>query len=440
MKSVSTSLPSSLCGLLLVVSIVNAPDALGAVGDTRLCNDGSTSLYFATVGEYEGLMSSSAMVQGLVEVAPNRCADLVPSGMNKVILAFFQKDSRGILTNSRITPKNTTSVNTKIRTVCVNMTQSYRLFGTLSNIRTTYVNATCPDGFSPANPAWVHQPGDSSTDYHIEIHADSAAVPWRDKSGNQYTSAPVLTVSPLNSAGPLIQANESSIRDRKAALAVLEAAREWKEDADRRAQERQAQIWAEQQRRRAAHEQRVDEAKSALTKPTDGSCDRYAEPERFKSGKDISLSGVRLGMTLDKAHEALVCHGFSINPEAIARAGGVERFWANAREKTFNKTLPDGSVVLTDVEARPPRGAPPGADFVVLSVRIRYQLAETLDAAGWERVRSEFKDRFRPGKRRVENQVVIHMQYQDGVGTRLLQLNADDYRNGSLSRYSVSII
>jgi len=35
---------------------------------------------------------------------------------------------------------------------------------------------------------------------------------------------------------------------------------------------------------------------------------------------------------------------------------------------------------------------------------------------------------------------VIHMQYKDAVGMRFLQLNADDYHNGSLSRYSISIL
>lgn len=432
--------PSLNCALLLMAGIAVSPLSLAGAGDTRLCNDGTASLYFATVGENDGPLGSKAMVQGLTEVAPDQCAILVPDGMSKVILAFFQKDSRGILTNTRITPKNTNSVNSEISTVCVNMTQPYRLFGALSDIRSKYVNTDCPQGFSIAQPAWVHQHGDGRTDYHIEIHANTAAVPWRDKTGRQYTDAPVLRVNPLDSAGALIQANESSIRDSKAAAAVIEAAQEWKKQADQRNQARQAQIWAEQQRRKAAHDKRVDEAEAALTKPADATCQQYAEPKEFKSGKNISLSGIRLGMTLDKAHEALVCHGFSINPEAIARAGGVERFWANAREKTFRKVRDDGTVVLTDVEARPPRGAAPGAEFVVLSVRIRYQLAQRLDDTGWQKVRSNFKTRFRPGKRRVENEVAIHMQYKDSVGTRFLQLNAEDYRNGGLSRYNISIL
>lgn len=414
-------------------------EALAGAGDTSICNDGTTPLYFAIVGEYEGFMPSGAMVQGLVQAAPGQCANLVPDGMNKVILAFFKKDSRGILANALITPVGVTRSNSDIRHICVNMTQPYRLFGSLQQVRSTYINATCPEGFSPAQPTWIHQPGDR-TEYHIEVHADRIASPWRDRSGQQYTSAPVLSVSPLYDSGPLIEANQSSIRDVRAAQAVIETAKELKEEADRRTQERQAQIWAEQQRRRAAHEQRVDEARASLSKPADTVCDQYAEPSQFKKGNDISLSGVHLGMTLDRTHEALVCHGFTINPEVIARAGGVRNYWANAREKTFRKTLPDGTVVFTDIEARPPRGAPPGSDFVVLSVRIRYQFAERLGESDWRSIRKDFKQKYQSAKQRVENDYVVHMQYKDAVGLHLLQLNAEDFRGGTLSRYSISIL
>ena len=425
---------------VLTVIVLIAPTSSALAANTRLCNDGTTALYFATVGEYEGLFQSAAMVQGLVQVSPGRCEYLVPDGMNKVILTFFQKDSRGILTNTRITPTNASKVNNDIRQVCVNLSQPYRLFGSLAGIRSTYVNASCPEGFSPAEPAWLHIPGDSQTDYHIDVHANVAAVPWRDRNGRQYTSASILSVSPLDSAGPLVEANQSSIRDSEAAQALMEAAREYKEESDRRAQERQAQIWAEQQRRRAAHEQRVDQAKASLSKPDDAVCEQYAEPSRFKSGKDIALSGIQLGMSLDRAHEALVCHGFTIDPEVIARAGGVAKYWANAREKTFQTTLADGTRVFTDVEARPPRGAPPGSDFVVITVRIRYQLTERLGESDWQNIRKNFKQKYRAAKRRVENDYVVHMEYKDSFGKRFLQLNADDYHGGTLSRYNISIL
>ncbi len=436
--TVSKAWGLALASFFLVL-FVPAHQASAGAGDTSICNDGTTSLYFAIVGEYEGVLPSGAMVQGLVQAAPGQCANLVPDGMNKVILAFFKKDSRGILTNALITPVGVSRSNSDIRHICVNMTQPYRLFGSLQHIRSSYINATCPEGFSPARPTWIHQPGDR-TEYHIEVHANHIATPWRDRAGQQYTSAPVLSVSPLHDSGPLIEANQSSIRDVRAAQAVVDAATRWKEESDRRAQERQAQIWAEQQRRRAAHEQRVDEARASLSKPAGAVCDQYTKPSQFKKGNDISLSGVHLGMALDRTHEALVCHGFAINPEVIARAGGVAKFWANAREKTFRKTLPDGTIVFTDVEARPPRGAPPGSEFVVLSVRIRYQFAERLSESEWQKIRKDFKQKYRSAKQRAENDYAVHMQYKDAVGMHLLQLNAEDFRGGSLSRYSITIL
>jgi hypothetical protein len=145
-------------------------------------------------------------------------------------------------------------------------------------------------------------------------------------------------------------------------------------------------------------------------------------------------------MALDRTHEALVCHGFTINPEVIARAGGVANYWASAHGKTFQKTLADGTIVFTDVEARPPRAAPPGSEFVVLTVRIRYQLAERLGESDWRNIRNDFKKKYRSAKRQVENDHVVHMQYEDGRGTHFLQLNAEDFRGGTLSKYSISIL
>ncbi len=431
---------SSLSTVLVVLALLGVSQTARADTDgSTLCNKGTTPLYFATVGEHDGIFQSGAMIQGLVEVRPGGCANLVPDGMNKVILTFFQKDSRGILTNTHIVPKNATRVNSEIRHVCVNMRQPYRLFGSRTAIFSKYVNAPCPDGFSQASPAWIHQPG-RRTEYQIAVDADVAAVPWKDKSGQQYSRAAVLSISPYENAGPLIEANQSSIRDRQAALALIKAAKEFKERADREAQERQARIWAEQQRRRARYEAAVDKAEESLSKPSADECAQYADKSRYKTGNEIALSGVALGMDLGRAHEALVCHDFTIRPELLARAGGVEKFWANAREKTFQKTLADGTVVFTDVETRPPRGAPPGADFVVMSVRIRYRHAERLDNSDWQRVRSDFKKKFQSGKRRAENDVAIHKQYKYDGGVLFLQLNAQDYRDGGVSQYSVSIL
>ncbi len=73
--------------LLLIAAIATSPSVF-ASGDTRLCNKGTTSLYFATMGEYEGFLGSKAMFQGLTQVAPDQCAHVVPTGMNKVFLAF----------------------------------------------------------------------------------------------------------------------------------------------------------------------------------------------------------------------------------------------------------------------------------------------------------------------------------------------------------------
>lgn len=406
---------------------------------STLCNQGSTSLYFATVAEHTGMFQAGAMVQGLVEVGPGRCADLVPVGMNKVMLTFFQKDSRGILTNVSIVPRNATRVTNEVKHVCVNMNAPYRLFGSRESIFTTYVNASCPPDFSPAIPAWIHQPG-GITEYQIAVHADKAAAPWRDRYGQQHDSVPVLRVGALQSAGALIQANPAAVRDNQAARALLEAGKDYWEKAQSEAQRNRAQQWERQQRQRAQYQTRVEKAEQALVRPADEICAQYTAQTIFKRAQDVAVSGVKLGMDLTSAHEALLCHGFSIDASRVARAGGVQGFWANSREKTFQKTLADGTTVFTDVETRPPRGAPPGADFVVLSVRVRYQHQSPLSDAQWQRIKSEFKATYPAGRQRSENPIGVRARFKLNGIPHTLELMATDYRAGQLSRYSITII
>ncbi|MEE4281789.1 MAG: hypothetical protein V2I41_07590 [Pseudomonadales bacterium] len=439
MKNVT---PSYICLITLCVAYTLAwplHSAHADINTSTLCNEGSTSLYFASVAEHKGMFQSAAMTQGLVEVAPGKCVDLVPSGMNKVMLTFFKKDRRGILTNLSIVPKNATRVTSDVKHVCVNMRAPYRLFGTRQSIFATYVNAACPQGFSPATPAWIHQPG-GLTEYKIAVHADTDAVPWRDQNGRQYTAAPVLRTGSLQSAGTLIQANPSSVRDNKAAQAMLEAGKEYWERTQQQAQQRRAQQWQRQQQQRAQYDAKVEQAEQALVRPSDEICQQYTHQTVFKRAGDVAISGVKLGMDLDSAHTALLCHGFSIDPSRLARAGGVKAFWSNAREKTFQKSLPDGTLVFTDVETRPPRGAPAGADFVVLSVRVRFQHRQPLSETDWQRVRSEFKAAYPAGRHRSENPIGVRSRFKLNGVLHTLELMAQDYRAGRLSRYSITII
>ena len=424
-----------------VFCVAQAPSAFSATNDSELCNDGTTSLYFATVGEFGGLgglLRSSAMVQGLVEIPPKGCRDLVPNGMNKVILTFFQKDNRGIFTNLAILPKNVTRVSTDIQHVCVNLQQPYRIFGTPELIRRTYVNAQCPQGFSPAVPAWIHQPG-GLTEYHVSVHANKAAKPWRDSAGQQYQSIAALRVPPVSSAGPLVQANPMALADRKATNALLRAGRAYAEHAEAKAQQERARRAGIQQQRRTRYSAQVSAATQSLERPSDAACAAYAPKDEYRRAEDVAVSGVSLGMDLANAHQALICNGFTINPQLLARAGGVEKFWAIPRVKTFHKQLDDGTVVRTEVEVQQPRGAPRGTKAVVSSVRARYQHARPLSKKDWKLIRQSFKKRYPVGRRKQESPAGVLGQFRGPQRMHLLQLNAEDLRGDSLSRYNMTI-
>ncbi|MFK8050998.1 MAG: hypothetical protein AB8B81_21420, partial [Halioglobus sp.] len=288
-------------------------------------------------------------------------------------------------------------------------------------------------------PAWVHRPG-GFTEYQVSVHANAPANPWQDRAGRSYTSAPVLRTASLYGAGSLVQANPDAVRDNQKAQALLEAGQKYVERKRKEAAQDRAQRQAHQQRQQQHYNDQIKTAEQDLVRPTDSVCVAYTEKTVFKKPTDIAISGVKLGMDLTSAHQALLCNGFSINPRLLANAGGVKSFWANTREKKFHKVLEDGVRVFTDVETRPPRGAPKGAAFVVLSVRVRYQHPQPLTEADWEKVRAQFKRTYPAARRRAATPHVVRGRFKIGGVSHTLELVADDYRSDRLSRYSITII
>ncbi|MEQ8207798.1 MAG: hypothetical protein RIA65_16605 [Woeseia sp.] len=435
-RQVSRILPCLLAALtFMTVAPAHALD----IKRSDLCNQGTATLYFSTIGENTGLLSAGAMTQGFSAVPPDSCVEIVPYGMSRVILTFFQKDSRGLMTNLRIRPQNTDGESADYQHVCVNPSKPWRIFGTTSDIFSRFVNADCPTGFSPAAPSWIHTPGGLST-YNISVDSNSAAVAWQDRQQNTHQRLPTVQLNQMQTDNVLVQTNPYAETSQRQAKVIFNAIDDWLQRSRDEAQQRQVQAWEQQRRRQQQYENEVDRATQSLETPDDATCAPYIEKDRYTRDEDAALSGVKLKMALMDAHRALVCNGFSADPQAIARAGGVEKFWANTREKVFQKQLENGVTVFTDVETRPPRGAPKGADYVVLSVRIRYRPPHLISDDEWARVRAEFKRKYAVGRKRVENELVIHRRIKIDGEQHALMLDAQAYRPGQRTSYSITMI
>lgn len=169
-------------------------------------------------------------------------------------------------------------------------------------------------------------------------------------------------------------------------------------------------------------------------------CIQYAEKDRYESGDEVALEGVKIGMGRGSAQEALACRGFTITPEAMATTVGVENFSTKPYQNTFQKTLTDGTIVSAKVVGMPPRGTPPGGDFSskVELVQIGYRLSGRLKAPEWQRIRSDSKNTFR-GKHMVETDEVIFRTFKYDGRKITWRINGQDYRDGSVSGYSITI-
>lgn len=411
---------------------------LADTNSSEICNKGSTSLYFSTVAENTKLFSSRAMSQGFILVPPDACVDIVPYGMNRVILTFFQKDNRGLLTNTTIVPKNATPAAGNVQYVCINPKQPYRAFASKSEIFSTFVNTTCPAGLSRAQPSWIHTPGGYNT-YNIAVHANKSAVAWLDKDNNSYTTFPVLQQSAMQTDGKLVHVNPHAEGDHEKLKIMAGAVDDWLEKSKREADQRREIYWQKQQQKRAQHDARVKQAEQALTKPDDSVCDPFLDKFPFKRKDTPTLSGVRLQMKAEDAHKALVCNGFSINPQSIAKAGNISKYWSSRREKVYQKILQNGRLVFTDVETLSKQTAT-GRELVVFTVRIRYMYPELLNKAEWKQVKSEFKKNYAVGKLRGENELGIHRNFKYKGSGHMLQLKAHPYRKDEVRFYSITMM
>jgi hypothetical protein len=427
------------CLLATVAFLTMTPGHTQDIKHSDLCNQGTTTLYFTTIGENTGLLSAGAMTQGFVAVPPGSCADIVPYGMSRVILTFFKKDNRGLITNLRIRPENTDGESSDYQHVCVNPGKPWRIFGTTNDIFSRFVNADCPAGFSPAAPSWIHTPGGLST-YNISVDANSAAVAWQDRQQNTYQQLPTVRLNQMQTDNVLVQTNPYAETSQQQAKVIFGAIDDWLQRSRQEAQQRQAQAREQQRRRREHYESAVDKAALSLETPDDATCAPYMDKDRYTRDEELALSGVKLKMRLMDAHEALVCNGFSANPQAIANAGGVEKFWANTREKVFQKQLENGAVLFTDVETRPPRGAPKGAAYVVLTVRVRYRPPQLISDEEWAAVREEFKRKYKVGRKRAENAMAVHRTIKLDGEQHAFMLDAQAYRIGQMTSYSITML
>lgn len=156
-----------------------------------------------------------------------------------------------------------------------------------------------------------------------------------------------------------------------AGIAVLGGIAEAMREAE---EQRKRERYLIMQRRYAAQQQAREQALADLAVPGAEVCSRYAERERYGNFADLRLAGVQLGMDVRAAHDAMLCNGFTVDPNAIAKTGGLDKYLGSSRAIVYYRDDPGLGRLTGEIEAQPSRTGQPGSPKHVLSVRIRYPL------------------------------------------------------------------
>lgn len=152
------------------------------------------------------------------------------------------------------------------------------------------------------------------------------------------------------------------------------------ESYQQKQQAQQQQRWARIQAQGAARELARKQAIADLVVPDAEVCKRYAEKDRYKNYDDVRLAGVGLGMDVLSAHDAMLCNGFTVGPDLLARAGGLTKF-LTGRLAVYHRDDPMLGRITAELESRPNRAAPKTTPYNVISARVRYPIAGPLSTS-----------------------------------------------------------
>jgi hypothetical protein len=178
--------------------------------------------------------------------------------------------------------------------------------------------------------------------------------------------------------------------------------------------ERQMQQFARAQKQRSEFEIVRNQAIADLEVPDAEVCERYAEKDRYKNFDDVRISGVGIGMDAHTAHDAMLCNGFTVNPDLVARAGGLHRF-LGGRLVVYYRDDPIHGRMTAELETRQNQSAPSGTAYNVISVRVRYPIDGPLSESEVNALKKTVKSRYKMGGRMENAAGIFYRNRRSGL-------------------------
>lgn len=329
-------------------------------------------------------------------------------------------------------PQNASSAEDFSEYICVQPQQAFRRFSNKADIKKTFT-PPCPDGYIRAKTSFMLIRGNSNLTLRLNYDSDKPGYVWGKTYGAK-RQLQSIWAGERQGFSERLQENAASARDRDIALALLAATGKYMSEAKKRQDEENARRYQVYLAKKQAFEKRVAAARKAMEKPADATCTPYLEKEQYDDFKTLAIAGVQLGMDVRTAHQAIICNGFSMLPELVARAGGIEKVLKKPRGIKYSKQIGNNTRQEIELETRGDR-VDPNKPNRIASVRVRFSDFQGIDNQAWENIQDVFIEKYDLGRER-RNQYFVH--YKSRNMGRVLKLESDLRRKPMIS-YTVSL-
>lgn len=404
-----------------------------ALADAEICNNGDNWVYFAALAWKNSILLDEALVEGFTPIEPGECSSIVPYGMSRIYISIFVYDKSGRITNPVLSVTNADHNPDLIKEICVRPQQAFRRYSTRREIKGSYT-PPCPAGYIAAKTSFLLINGPSEYILNLDYEPDTHAPVW----GKQYGEKRILqTIWDGERAGNTaqIQENESLVRDRKALKALAKAATDFLDKAKKQKAIADARRYQAYRARKEAFEKRVDAARKQLEKPDDTTCSSFLEKANYDDFDTVAIAGVRIDMDVNTAHKAIICNGFTLYPEMIARSGGLEKLLRTPRLIKYLKSVSSNIRHELEIEIRPFHNAPRNQPYRIISVRKRIFDFGGIDDAKWQALQNDFTEQYDLGRAR---RTPVFVQYKDRNSGHVLKMDPE-LKTNPMTSYTISL-
>jgi len=140
--------------------------------------------------------------------------------------------------------------------------------------------------------------------------------------------------------------------------------------------------------------QQIKTSMQELATPDAATCQQHLEKNEYEDYDELALYGVKLGMDLPTAHNALMCNDFRIPPSFMVYIRSAEKYFSRPAGKRYFRKMTDGSVQYIALALMPDQNQRGKRAYKIYSTKFSHELKQVNDDTEWDSVRDKVLDKY----------------------------------------------